>query len=53
MREGPESGARLLWRVEAGVVGALRDCKDGWCRFEIGQRKGWMPAARLWGAGTP
>jgi SH3-like domain-containing protein len=53
MREGPESGARVLWRVEAGVVGALRDCKDGWCRFEIGQRKGWMPAARLWGAGTP
>lgn len=53
MREEPGSGARLLWRVEAGVVGALGDCEDGWCQFEIGRRKGWMRAARLWGAGEP
>jgi SH3-like domain-containing protein len=53
MREEPGSGARLLWRVEPGVVGALGDCEDGWCRFEVGKRKGWMPAARLWGAGEP
>ena len=53
MREEPEGGARLLWRVEAGVVGALGDCKDGWCRFEVDRRKGWVRASRLWGAGEP
>jgi SH3-like domain-containing protein len=53
MREEPESGARLLWRVEPGVVGALGDCEEGWCRFDVGGRKGWVRAARLWGAGEP
>lgn len=53
MRAGAASGADLLWRVEAGVVGALGNCEDGWCRFEVEGRKGWVRAERLWGAGNP
>jgi len=53
MRAEPSRGAQLLWRVEPGVVGKLGDCEDGWCRFDVSGRKGWIRANRLWGAGEP
>jgi SH3-like domain-containing protein len=53
MRETGEAGARLLWRVEPGVVGKLGDCDSGWCRFDLAGRIGFVPQARLWGAGDP
>jgi SH3-like domain-containing protein len=53
MREAGEPGARVMWRAEPGVVGALGDCDAGWCAFAVGARKGWIRAARLWGAGEP
>ena len=53
MREAADAGARVLWRAEPGVVGALGDCDAGWCRFAVGSRKGWIRAVRLWGAGEP
>lgn len=53
LREAPESRARVLWRAEPGVVGALGDCDDGWCEFDASGRKGWVRADRLWGAGEP
>lgn len=53
MREEPRSGARILWRAEPGVVGALGDCEGGWCRLDVGGRRGWVRAYRLWGAGEP
>lgn len=53
LRDAPEGGAPVLWRAEPGVVGALGSCEDGWCRFDVGGRKGWVRAERLWGAGEP
>jgi SH3-like domain-containing protein len=53
MRAAPEAGAQVLWRAEPGVVGALGDCEEGWCRLDVGGRKGWIRAERLWGAGEP
>lgn len=53
LRETADSGARVLWRAEPGVVGALGDCDAGWCEFVVGARKGWVRVARLWGAGDP
>ena len=53
MRATGESGSPVRWRAEPGVVGALGDCDDGWCEFAAGARKGWIRAARLWGAGEP
>ena len=51
LREAGDADARVLWRAEPGVVGALGDCDAGWCRFAVGARKGWVRAERLWGAG--
>lgn len=53
MRDKPEDSARLLWKVEPGVVGALGRCESGWCRFDTDGHKGWIRAERLWGAGEP
>lgn len=53
LRDEPDSGARILWRAEPGVVGALGDCEDGWCEFDVDGREGWVRADRLWGAGQP
>lgn len=53
MREAADAGARVLWRAEPGVVGALGDCGDRWCEFAVGARKGWIRAGRLWGDGEP
>ncbi len=53
MRVAPEASARVLWRAEPGVVGALGDCEAGWCEFDVAGREGWVRAERLWGAGEP
>ena len=53
IRAGSEPGARLLWRAEPGVVGALGDCVAGWCRFNVGGHRGWVRRNLLWGANTP
>lgn len=53
MRAAPEAGAGVLWRAEPGVVGALGECDEGWCQLDVGGRKGWVLAERLWGAGDP
>ena len=53
LRETSEPEARLLWRVQPGVVGLLGDCSEGWCFFTIGNRRGFLPQVRLWGAGQP
>lgn len=50
MRAEAEPGARLLWRLEPGVVGVLGDCASGWCRLSVGGRAGWVRQNRLWGA---
>ena len=53
MHESADADAPVRWRAEPGVVGALGDCDDDWCEFKVGARKGWVRAARLWGAGEP
>ena len=53
MRQAGEDEARLLWRLEPGVVGDLGDCDDGFCAFAVGGRRGYVRQARLWGAGEP
>ena len=53
IRDKGEAGARLLWRVQPGVVGLLGDCSGDWCQLSIGDRRGYVRQARLWGAGEP
>jgi SH3-like domain-containing protein len=49
MRAKPDAGAAIVWRVEPGVVGRLRKCRDGWCDFDVKGRRGWIEASHLWG----
>lgn len=42
-------GSRLLWQAEKGVVGRISKCDGTWCRFDVGDRRGWIQQAGLWG----
>lgn len=49
MHASPSTGAPVIWRAAPGVVGKLRQCRAGWCDFDIKGRRGWIEAAHLWG----
>ncbi len=53
LRDAPEPTARIAWRVETGVVGRIDDCANGWCRFDVSGRSGYIEAERLWGDELP
>ena len=33
------------------VVGRISKCSDGWCRIEIGNRRGYVRTSDVWGVG--
>ena len=35
--------------LEPGVIGSLLECRDAWCRLEVGGQKGWLLRDQLWG----
>ena len=49
MREEPNLSSAVAYRAEAGVVGRITDCKDGWCLFDVKGRKGWIQTDHIWG----
>ena len=49
LRDGPNPGAKILWRAEPGVVGRIDKCGGGWCRIDVGGRSGYVEQAHLWG----
>jgi SH3-like domain-containing protein len=49
VRVDPNDGAKIHYRAEAGVVGRVDHCRDGWCRIEIGRREGYIRTADIWG----
>jgi len=49
IRVGPYDTARPQYMVEHGVVGRISKCEDSWCRIEIGNRKGYISTADIWG----
>ena len=46
---GPEAGAEVTARVEAGVVGEILECQPAWCRIEFDGIKGWLKTQSIWG----
>ena len=42
--------APIVYRAEAGVIGALEACAGGWCRMKIRGRTGWIDRHRIFGA---
>lgn len=53
IRAEPNTGSKLKWNAEPGVVGALGRCEAGWCQIDISGREGWIEQDRLWGVGDP
>jgi len=51
VRVGPYDDAKISARAEPGVVGRISKCNDGWCRIEIGNRRGYIRVADIWGVG--
>lgn len=46
-RADETSDARAL--LKPGVIVEIETCETGWCRVEVGKRKGWISEASLWG----
>lgn len=49
LRRTAASQARVLLRVEPGVIGSLMECRSNWCRVEIEGQRGWMQRSEFWG----
>lgn len=47
--DAPNAGGKVLWRAEDGVIGSVSHCANGWCRFDVNGRGGFVEEARLWG----
>jgi SH3-like domain-containing protein len=47
----PDASSRVRYNAEAGVVGRIDKCRDGWCRITIGKRQGFIREADIWGVG--
>jgi SH3-like domain-containing protein len=51
IRVGPYDSAKAQYLAEPGVVGRIDRCSDGWCRIEVGTRKGYVRTSDVWGLG--
>lgn len=49
LRRRPEAEAPVVARVEPGVIAAILECKDAWCRLETAGFRGWLPRNEIWG----
>ena len=50
LHESADASAAVIWRVEAGVVGRVSQCANGWCKFDVHGRNGFVETGALWGA---
>ncbi len=49
MRDRPAAGAGVAWRAAPGVVGRISQCGEGWCRFDVKGKAGFVETGALWG----
>ena len=47
----PSDSSRVRYKAEAGVVGRIERCRDGWCHITIGKRDGYIRTSDIWGVG--
>ncbi len=41
--------AKVLARIEPGVIGDILDCNDNWCRLQVNEIIGYAEKAIIWG----
>jgi SH3-like domain-containing protein len=49
MHEESDPSSPVRYLAEPGVVGRLERCSDGWCRFDVGGRGGFIRMEHIWG----
>ncbi len=49
MRVAKSPDAAIAYRAEAGVIGRISDCGNGWCDFDVLGRRGFIAADAIWG----
>lgn len=49
MHEAADPASRVAYLAEPGVVGRVSNCGDGWCRFDVGGKRGYIRVQALWG----
>ena len=51
IHERADPSSRVAYLAEAGVVGRIEKCANGWCRITIGKRRGHIRTTDIWGVG--
>ena len=49
MHEAPDDATPIRYRAQPGVVGRVSRCADGWCRFDVHGRDGYIRIDQVWG----
>lgn len=49
VRAGPYDSAKIAYEAEQGVVGRISKCSSGWCRIDVGNHRGYIRMADIWG----
>ena len=49
IREAGDVEGTAIARLQAGVVGTVKKCTEGWCRISGDGFDGWIEQERLWG----
>ena len=49
LRRSAAPDARVVARLEPGVIGEFDGCEGDWCRIEIAGERGWLPRSAIWG----
>ena len=49
MRGEPSEASPVRYLAQPGVVGRISKCSDGWCRFDVRGRDGYIRTEHLWG----
>lgn len=50
LRAEPSPSGKIVWQAEPGVSGAITDCRQGWCKLDVGGKQGYIETTHLWGA---
>jgi len=45
----PAEGQPVSVIAEAGVIGKIKICQDGWCKVDVNGFKGWLRQSVFWG----
>jgi SH3-like domain-containing protein len=49
LRGAPDSGAKILWMAQPGVIGKIAHCSASWCEFDVMGKVGYISKEVIWG----